>query len=824
MTCFNWLHLTDLHLGMKKQNWLWPDIQEIFFNDLKWLHDQCGPWDLVLFTGDLTYQGSEKQFVQLNDILRKLFEHLEKLGSSPKFLAIPGNHDLKRPPPRNRDDVFFLQKIFAEEEQKDELFWETERANSRSRKVVSSAFRNYTAWWEKSSVKPKEINTGILPGDFSYTFEKHGAKLGILGLNTSFLQLDNADDYKGRLALHARQFHEACRGDGIQWVKKHHTCLLMTHHPSSWLNNNSRQQLHQSILSHGHFAAHLCGHMHAPASESVSQDGAEIRTVCRGRSLFGMKFFDREKQPLRLHGYSAGKIELQQNEGLLKLWPREAKLQGRQWEIIPDSNYKLDRKNQHTPSIVIPLNRPYVAVREKLLSTKKSYGFLNRDREREDIYKLVASQNSLIVIDAPAGYGKTYLMKEIQRKYEEEENNWKCVFIEFSMEFKSKGIDEIRNEIVRQLTDGKDKIEEKDSIAADLSMKKIMVKCGKKIIFLFDGVEGTHETLTDWLREFVSKCKTAVTPFSFFAVFSGRYVTIGKNGRRWNNFAKVPLSAFTQDVVTMFIKKAAESNVDNHGLPAGVGNEKYAGLAKRITDLSAGHPKIIHNLVMAFCDSHGMLLFDSSEEKYLFEKYIKAEINEIVDILDDETQAVFEVLSIFRKFSLTTITALQERREIAKSNSMALLGKLGFIADQSEYGFFSNSIVRRLLLKKMRILEKDRYCRLNRMAQDIYQTWIDNSVSRQSSLLLDFYIRQSIYHALQCNFSSVDLANLHQCVSKAGISFISAYGKNEEDPNYKKYLEELMLSDEDISSILTKKNIQASGLVNTAFSTSWNNE
>ena len=33
---------------------------DIFFEDLKHLHDKCGPWDLVLFSGDLTQRGSEE--------------------------------------------------------------------------------------------------------------------------------------------------------------------------------------------------------------------------------------------------------------------------------------------------------------------------------------------------------------------------------------------------------------------------------------------------------------------------------------------------------------------------------------------------------------------------------------------------------------------------------------------------------------------------------------------------------------------------------------------------------------------------------------------
>jgi len=47
---FNWLHLTDLHLGMKEQDTLLPNIQQQFLTDIGRLQEKCGPWDVVLFT------------------------------------------------------------------------------------------------------------------------------------------------------------------------------------------------------------------------------------------------------------------------------------------------------------------------------------------------------------------------------------------------------------------------------------------------------------------------------------------------------------------------------------------------------------------------------------------------------------------------------------------------------------------------------------------------------------------------------------------------------------------------------------------------------
>ena|SRR5579863_8107167 len=95
---FRWLHLTDLHQGIGPDGWQWPIYKDHFFSDLAELHDQAGPWDLIFFTGDLTQSGSADEYTRLDATLGELVDHLNKLGSSPILLAVPGNHDLVRPP------------------------------------------------------------------------------------------------------------------------------------------------------------------------------------------------------------------------------------------------------------------------------------------------------------------------------------------------------------------------------------------------------------------------------------------------------------------------------------------------------------------------------------------------------------------------------------------------------------------------------------------------------------------------------------------------------------------------------------------------------
>jgi hypothetical protein len=103
---FSWLHLTDFHYGLKGQDCLWPTLREPFLDSLAALHDRCGPWDAVFFTGDLVQSGETAQFEKMQaEVLDPLWEKLREIGSgNAVLLAVPGNHDLYRPNP-NEDNA-----------------------------------------------------------------------------------------------------------------------------------------------------------------------------------------------------------------------------------------------------------------------------------------------------------------------------------------------------------------------------------------------------------------------------------------------------------------------------------------------------------------------------------------------------------------------------------------------------------------------------------------------------------------------------------------------------------------------------------------------
>lgn len=341
MTSIRWLHLTDFHQGMGGQKWLWPGMREQVFEDLTRLREKMGgPWDLVLFTGDLTQKGSPEEFQAFEKNLDRLWEHLRTLGPAPRLLAVPGNHDLVRPAPR-KGTVKALARWWDDKDISDE-FWKDDVGEYR--RLVAEAFKSYSDWQRTSEFHVHDLTPGLLPGDFSFTLTKDDVSLGVVGLNSAFLQL-TAEDYEQRLALDPRQFQAACSGDSSDWLARHDATILLTHHPQNWLHPRAATSFEQEILAGGNFTLHLFGHMHVGASESIRRGGSAPRRFIQGPSLFGLEEFGEEKQTQRIHGYTAGQLDFKKSGGTLSIWPRAATLKESNFRMLgPDPKANLNER------------------------------------------------------------------------------------------------------------------------------------------------------------------------------------------------------------------------------------------------------------------------------------------------------------------------------------------------------------------------------------------------------------------------------------------------------------------------------------------------
>lgn len=333
------LHLTDLHVGMSGLQWLWPTAKKAVFDDLSRMQDKNGNIDLVIFSGDLTQKSTPEEYSKLNEILNDLWNNFHTKGSKPKFFPIPGNHDLIRP--KALDSTTMTMKDWWLKPEIRSAFWSRDPAEYRD--LIEDAFLNYTNWFKSLKTERfpliDHIN-GDLPGDISAELNVNGISLGIVGLNTAWLQLSEGN-YKEKLDVDIRQLMALTNNDPEKWCTSHDFNLLVTHHPQQWLHPKSLEMWRSEINTPSWFDAHLFGHMHEASSIYTSEGGSNGRRFIQGSSLFGL---EKTADGLeRIHGYSILELSKDEQERKIYQWPRRAhKGQSATWKLIADPDFDYD--------------------------------------------------------------------------------------------------------------------------------------------------------------------------------------------------------------------------------------------------------------------------------------------------------------------------------------------------------------------------------------------------------------------------------------------------------------------------------------------------
>jgi len=346
----NILHLTDLHMGVGNLNDYWPTVEYEFYRDLEFLVNKHGAIDIVVFTGDITNRGTKLEFDDFNQWLKKLWQKFKTMnGSEPYLFTVPGNHDLKRP-------GLDMAKTFIESWGQNEgnpAFWED--PEDLNRIMCNSMFRQYTDWHKALNIGKAPSNNiveGGIPGDFSTTIELHGHKIGIVGLNTSFLHLKD-EEVEGRLSLTMQQWNKACGGNPPEWAAKHDLNLLITHHPPSWLEPDSQKRLKDEICIHERIDLHLFGHLHENRFLPIYSHGPSSCAGIQGASLFSREKYLDTKNGARVqrnHGYGFLQLSFEGNTINYRLWPRASATDEGPLSIIADTWYTpLDKDDSGTP-------------------------------------------------------------------------------------------------------------------------------------------------------------------------------------------------------------------------------------------------------------------------------------------------------------------------------------------------------------------------------------------------------------------------------------------------------------------------------------------
>jgi formylglycine-generating enzyme required for sulfatase activity/predicted MPP superfamily phosphohydrolase len=329
-----WIHLSDYHAGQRGTA-ARARIDEVLERSITQMATRLGLPDLLLFTGDLVFSGKPEEYEQVDALLDRIDAWL---GVELPVFAVPGNHDLARP--TGADALgYFVLKHYEDEDAKElhEELWQ------RDSGFLNPLFASYEAWAQRSMVRrihraEHELHRSTrVPGDFSAVVQKHDFRLGLVGLNSAWVQIDGGDFF-GKLQLPAEQFHAALpsANQPLDWFRRVDAALLLTHHPRSWLSKRALKIYEHDIHPPDRFALALFGHMHTPESLTEARDGTRPRAYFQAPSLFGLEHYGSANES-RSFGYAWGRISA---GGEVRVWPQTVVSRGGSSVFVDDPTFE----------------------------------------------------------------------------------------------------------------------------------------------------------------------------------------------------------------------------------------------------------------------------------------------------------------------------------------------------------------------------------------------------------------------------------------------------------------------------------------------------
>ncbi|HKX33170.1 MAG TPA: CHAT domain-containing protein [Blastocatellia bacterium] len=400
--------------------------------------------------------------------------------------------------------------------------------------------------------------------------------------------------------------------------------------------------------------------------------------------------------------------------------------------------------------------------------------FVNRVHELNELCRTITLKT---VIEAPAGFGKTYLLQEVKKRFLAEQpvgesiakSRRGCALLDLQDYSGRNECLNLINEVARQIGGKKVKATELGRASEELAAH---MGNYSSILLLIDSVERADDDTLEWLyRDLIEgELYNALHP-RLKIVFAGRYLrnirgNIDRLAKRylprWDGYNIVELEPFSERIIEEFLRKRYETT---RGEPKDVPKGKFESWSKGIMDLSGGHPRTIKKLADFLSEpdaANWVADFTTQNQKERrYRDIVEREIEEVLESINDEVaKSDLMKLSVFRIFNLDTIEYLKSIGEFDKSRGafeiFVPLTRTGLVKRYPNSIFYSDSLIRNLVLLKLKHERREDYLQINRAALDYYDNLIDEAKAKyrkatdlnKNSTLHYFpeYTREAIYH------------------------------------------------------------------------------
>ena len=338
MKQFTYIHFSDLHIGDKMANPFLSHIKAELLKDIEYILGELGKIDVIFMTGDLVQCGSADEYIAFEGFLNSVMEIFQRNGSTPFVFFVPGNHDLERMTDTSNPTHQVLKNWSGHQEIKKNMFW----TSPAYTEYCKARFHNYSEFIRRySNIPTDQTKFGLLPGDYFSSIEINEIRIGVLGLNSSFLQVEGGD-FTGKLGIYLKQIEYIFGDKYVDALNQNEVNFLLTHHNSDWFEPDSKEEYKGEIYLKDNILEHFCGHNHQPQTEYTNLNfTGEIR-VNVGPSLCGLEYFGEDIE--RIHGYQAGRYILNDDGSIVKqVYPRLAVKRGSSFIFDRDLNYQCEK-------------------------------------------------------------------------------------------------------------------------------------------------------------------------------------------------------------------------------------------------------------------------------------------------------------------------------------------------------------------------------------------------------------------------------------------------------------------------------------------------
>jgi len=408
--------------------------------------------------------------------------------------------------------------------------------------------------------------------------------------------------------------------------------------------------------------------------------------------------------------------------------------------------------------------------------------FVNRDHELRllNVDRLKAASSPYVLISAPAGYGKTYLLQRLIYTVQTDEvlrRTWATIYVDCG-QLPTEQVGGLIQALTGQPLQGtSDEVNRwvRDFIVNELGGPLPQDASGRwAVLLILDTIEQLKPSCQQWMATLLDglRKKTRLRTRSGYEeivvlriIIAGRVVD-----PFWETYTQVypkqpapkriALSPFDEHPIQELIWLKAKAAQVQQVLD----DRTVADIADEVQYLSGGHPRVIRNLVEHLADqSFAMDLLPSEYFAQNRESLVQAHLRPVAAaLLENLPEAIREtvrVLSVFRRINANTVQRLVESSLLtSETDEVTLLSALldAHLLEKPtiQEPFYRDHVMRRIMALDMSHGQdafRTKCLQLNRLALDLYEGWIQQGLqdSYRGPIQRLLSVIEWLFHALQ---------------------------------------------------------------------------